>query len=169
MQQQRQRGASPVLWALAIVSFALNVVVIAALVTAVMAGRRIAADMADQLDAFSQQTINYKFHISQTVPVRTSVPFNHSAVVPFSQVVPISTTVRVAKEIPVVGQIAFDVPIQARVPISLSIPITINRTIDVNADVPLDLDIPLEIPIRDTPLRASLDNVVRILNNIAGR
>ena len=167
--QQPQRSASPFLWALVVVSLLLNVLVIATLAMVAVMGRQVAADMADQLDAFGQQTVNYKFHISQEVPVKTSIPFNHSTVVHYSQVMPISTTVKVAKEIPVVGQIAFDVPIQANIPISLSIPVQISRTIDVDAEVPLSLDIPLEIPLKDTPLRATLDSLVKTLNAIAGR
>ena len=167
--QERPRSASPALWALAIVSLLLNIIVIGALVIVFVVGRQIAADVADQLDAFGRQTINYKFHVTQTVPVRTNVPFSHSAVIPFNQNLPISTTVKVSKEIPVIGQISFDVPIQANVPVSLSIPIEISRTIDVNAEVPLNLEIPLEIPLKDTPLKATLDSVVKTLNTFAGR
>ena len=166
---ERPRSASPVLWALAIISFILNIIVIGVLVIAVVIGRQMAADAADQIDAISQQTIHYTFHITQTVPVRTNVPFNQSTVVPFNQNLPISTTVRVNKEIPVIGQITFDVPIRADVPVSLSIPIEISHTISVNSEVPLSLDIPLQIPLKDTPLKAALDNMVKALNTIAGR
>ncbi len=169
MQHERRRPVSPILWVLAVGSFILNLLIMAALIKAVLVGRQMAATMADQLDAMSQQSINYTFHLSQTVPVHTSVPFSYTAVVPFNQVIPISTSVWVTKELPVVGQIAFDVPIQAAVPISLSIPIQITRTIDVNADVPLDLSIPLQIALRDTPLKGTLDNLITSLNALAGR
>jgi hypothetical protein len=168
MQQQR-RSASPVLWALAIFSFILNILVIGVLVIVFISGRQVAAGLADQIDAFSQQTINYSLHITQTVPVHTNVPFSQTMTVPFNVNVPISTTVKVSKEIPVVGQITFDVPIQAEVPVSLSIPIEISRTIGVNADVPLSLDVPLQIPLKDTSLKAALDGIVKALNSLAGR
>ena len=168
MQQQR-RSASPVLWALAIFSFILNILVISVLVIVFISGRQVAAGLADQIDAFSQQTINYSLHITQTVPVHTNVPFSQTMTVPFNVNVPISTTVKVSKEIPVVGQITFDVPIQAEVPVSLSIPIEISRTIGVNADVPLSLDVPLQIPLKDTSLKAALDGIVKALNSLAGR
>jgi hypothetical protein len=82
---------------------------------------------------------------------------------------PISATVKVGKELPVLGKIEFDVPIQTNVPISLSVPVAISQTVPVNADVPLNLEIPLEIPVRDTPIKATLDQVVKALNNFAGR
>lgn len=167
--QQKPRSASPVLWVLAIFSFLLNLVIIGVLVIVFMAGRQAAADLADQIDAFSQQTINYSLHITQTVPVHANVPFSQTMAVPFNPTVPISTTVKVSKEIPVVGQITFDVPIQAEVPVSLSIPIEISRTIDVNAEVPLNLDVPLQIPLKDTSLKATLDSIVKALNSLAGR
>ncbi|HEY3340872.1 MAG TPA: hypothetical protein VGK81_02595 [Anaerolineae bacterium] len=166
---EQSRSASPILWALAAVSFVLNIVVIGVLMILFMYGRQAAADLADQLGAFSNQTINYSFHITQTVPIRTNVPFSYTTVMPFSQSLPISTTVNVSKEIPVVGLITFDVPIRADVPVSLSIPIQISHTIDVNVAVPLNLNIPLQIPLQDTPLKATLDGIVKTLNMLAGR
>jgi hypothetical protein len=167
--QEQSRSASPIFWALAVVSFVLNILVIGVLMILFVVGRQAAADLADQLTAVSQQTINYSFHIAQTVPIHTSVPFTNTTVVPFNQNLPISTTVKVSKEIPVVGLITFDVPIQADVPVSLSIPIQISRTIGVNTEVPLSLDIPLQIPLKDTPLKTTLDGIVKTLNTLAGR
>ena len=167
--QDRSAPASPLLWGLLAISLLLNIVVIAVLVLAVMVGRQTAAGMADQLAAFGRQNINYQFRIVQTVPVTASVPFQHAVVVPFNQLMPISTTVSITRELPVIGVINFDVPIEANVPVSLSIPITISETIPVNTAVPLNLEIPLEIPVAGTPLKATLDSVVNVLNGLAGR
>ncbi len=167
--QDRPAPASLLLWGLLAVSLLLNVVVIAVLFVAVMAGRQAAAGIADQLAAFGRQDIRYQFRIVQTVPVTASVPFHHTAIVPYSQSLPISTTVTITKELPVIGQISFDIPIEARVPVSLSIPVAISGTIPVQAAVPLNLEIPLDIPVADTPLKTTIDNAVKALNNLAGR
>ena len=167
--QRQPRSASPLLWALALCSFILNILVIGVLIVVYIYGRQVAADLADQLDTFSQQTINYSVHITQTVPVRADVPFSQTMTVPFNVNVPVSTTVKVSKEIPVVGQITFDVPIQTEVPVSLSVPIEISRTLAVNTDVPLSLDVPLQIPLKDTSLKTALDGIIKALNSFAGR
>ena len=161
--------APPVLWALTIVSLLLNAFIITILILVVVVGRQVAASVADQLQAFGNQTINYKFRVNQTVPVNTSVPFQKNLIIPFQQTIPVSTTVKVGKELPVLGLIEFDVPIDTSVPVSFSVPISISETIPVNAEVPLNLEIPLEIPVRDTPIKATLDEVVRALNTFAGR
>ncbi|HEY3291555.1 MAG TPA: hypothetical protein VGK87_15595, partial [Anaerolineae bacterium] len=94
--QNSSKGHSPMLWALVVISVLLNVVIIAALVVIVAAGRQMATDVSSQLDGFSRQSISYRFHITQTIPVRANVPFHNSMVIPYSQVMPISTTVAVA-------------------------------------------------------------------------
>ena len=167
--QPASRSAPPALWALTIVSLLLNVLIIAILILVDMVGRQIAASVADQLEAFGNQTINYKFRVNQTVPVNTLVPFQKNLVVPFQQSIPVSTTVKVSKELPVLGVVEFDVPIDTSVPVSFSVPIAISETIAVNAEVPLNLEIPLEIPVRDTPIKETLDRVAQALNTFAGR
>lgn len=167
--QNPSKGHSPVLWTLVVISLLLNVVIIATLVVIVMAGRQMAADVSGQLESFGRQSISYRFHITQTIPVRANVPSHNSMVIPYSQNMPISTTAVVAKELPVIGLIQFDVPIQANIPISLSIPVEISQTNQVNTDVLVNLDIPLDIPIKGTPLKAMLDGIVKSLNQISGR
>jgi len=157
------------LWALVSISLLLNLIIITALIFILMAGRQIASDVAGQLEGFGRQTINYKFRITQTVPVQARVPFRQSRIVPYSYMMPVSTTVNVTKELPVIGQINFDVPIRVDIPVSLTIPIEISETIPVNANVPLNLEIPLEIPIKDTPLKTMIDGIVKTLNQLAGR
>ncbi|MCL5999556.1 MAG: hypothetical protein M1546_26340, partial [Chloroflexi bacterium] len=87
--QDRPRPASPLLWVLTIISLLLNLAIIAVLVVVIVVGRQMAGDVADQLEAFGNQTINYKFRVNQTVPIHTMVPFDHTVVVPFQQAVPI--------------------------------------------------------------------------------
>jgi hypothetical protein len=167
---QERPGSASALWrALVVVSFIVNILVVVALVLIFASTRRVAANLADRLDDFSHQTINYSLHITQTVPVHTDVPFSQTLVVPFNLDVPVSTTVVVSKEIPVVGVVAFDVPIQASVPVSLSVPIEVSRTIRVDAEVPLSLDVPLQVPLQDTSLKSALDDVIGVLNQVAGR
>ena len=166
----RPRASAPAaLWALALVSLLLNIALAALLVVATLSVRQFAADTADALAAVGNTDINYTFRLNQTVPVRAEVPFTQNIIVPISQSIDVDTVVTVSRELPVIGVIDFDVPIQASIPVQFDVPIMVSQTFPVSAEVPLNLEIPLNIRISETPLKATIDAVVRSLNAFAGR
>lgn len=166
----RSRPSAPAaLWALALVSLLLNLALGALIVFVVVWARQFAADTADALIAVGDQDINYTLRLNQTVPVRADVPFAQSVVVPINQTINVNTVVTVSRELPVIGVIDLDVPIRASIPVNFEVPITIDQTFPISADVPLNMEIPLSIRVNETPLKATIDSVVRSLNTFAGR
>jgi len=166
----RSKPSAPAaLWSLAFVSLLLNVALAALVVVIVLSARQFAAGTADALAAVGSQDINYTLRLNQTVPVRADVPFAQNIVAPVNQSIEVNTVVTVSRELPVIGVIELDVPIQTSIPISFEVPIVVSQTFAISADVPLNMEIPLSIRINETPLKATIDSVVRSLNAFAGR
>jgi len=169
MMQNPKHSAPTALWVIAIVSLALNVVILVVLVAGLVAARQMAGDAASALESFSQQTISYRFRVNQTVPVSADVPFQLDLIVPVNQTLDVNTVVTVSRELPVIGQIEFDVPIQTSIPVSFEVPLIINQTFPITTDVALNLEIPLDVSIADTPLKQAIDAVAQPLKVFGGR
>lgn len=169
-RREPARGGAPAgLWAIAILSLALNGVIIAAGLFLVLTSRQAAGDAAAALDALTRENVNYTFRVNQSVPVRTDIPFSRTLVIPIERTLDVSTVVTVTRDIPVIGAIEFDVPIQATVPVSFDVPIVISETLPVNIDVPLNLDIPLQVTLSETPLQRAIEPLVKALYRLAGK
>lgn len=155
--------------ALAIASLVLNLAIIGALLIAFVAMRRVAGDVADQIDALGRTSISTSVRISQTVPVRVTAPINQRLIVPINQQVPVNASIAVEPDIPVIGKVKLDVPFNGTVPISVSVPVVLSQTLPIDAQVAVNVDVPVSVPLTGTPLKASLDRVVAALRAFAGR
>ncbi len=161
-----QRGAPVLLWMIALLSLAINIVIIAGLIIAIGTARAFAASAADKLEALGNSTIATTVRINREITVDTTVPFAYSDSIAIEQDLPIDTVVNIKQEVPVLGLIDFNVPIKTSVPIKLKVPVSIKQSIPVKATVPINFDVPVAVQIRDTPLKAQIDEFVRVLRAV---
>ena len=148
---------------IALLSLAINVVIIVGLVVALQAVRAFASNAADKLEALGNSTLATTVRVNREITVDTSVPFDFADTIPIEQNLPIETTVNIKQEVPVIGLLNFDVPIKTTVPVKLSVPVSIKRNIPVKASIPINFDVPVAVQIRDTPLKAQIDELVKVL------
>jgi ACT domain-containing protein len=153
---------------LAIVSFVLNLVVIAALLLAFVAMRRVAGDVARQLDVIGSTSISTTVKINQVVPIKVNAPINQTINIPINQQLQINQTFAVEPDFPLVGKVRVDVPLNGVIPINLNVPVTISQTIPINAQVPVVADIPVNVSLAETPFKAQLDRMSNLLKVFAG-
>lgn len=166
MTNPPQRGAPVLLWMIALLSLAINIVIIAGLVIAIGAARAFAGSAADKLEALGNSTIATTVRVNREITVDTTVPFAYSDNIVIEQNLPIDTVVNIKQEVPVIGLIDFNVPIKTSVPINLKVPVSIKQSIPVKATVPINFDVPVAVQIRDTPLKAQIDEFVKVLRAV---
>ncbi len=166
MTNPSQRRAPVLLWMIALLSLAINIVIIAGLVVGIITARRFAANAADKLEALGNSTIATTVRVNREVTVDTTVPFVYSDSIAIEQNLPIDTVVNIKQEVPVIGLIDFNVPIKTSVPIRLKVPVSIKQSIPVKASVPINFDVPVAVQIRDTPLKAQIDEFVKLLRAV---
>jgi hypothetical protein len=165
------------LWVVAILALALNVVLVANLLSfRAEARRQVQAasvtlnevelgsfDLPIEVDESLQISMTVPFSdtfmvpISATVPVSTSVLFEDEVTVPINTVIPVNTTIDVPIDIPVIGlfQIPIPIPIATNIPVNLTVNVPISREIPVQTDIPVDLVV--AVPIRsDIPIETEV-------------
>jgi hypothetical protein len=168
MAQMTRRSTPPLLWAIALLSLMMNIVICGVLVATVIAARSTAGKVADQLETLGNSSISTSVKINQAVRLDLTVPFTFTDSVAIQQTIPINTVVPINQDIPLLGAIKFDVPINVNVPINANIPITIVQSIPINTSVPINFDVPVVVQIRDTALKQQIDGFVTLLRNVAG-
>lgn len=169
MTNPPRRGAPVLLWLIALLSLALNVVIIGAFIAAVITVRGLAGQAADKLEALGNSTIATSVRVNRDIDLDIAVPFEYATEIPIEQNVPIDTVVKIEQEVPLIGAVNFDIPIKTNVPISVKVPINIKRSIPIKTSIPLNIDVPVAIQVRDTPLKAQIDEFVTILRSVAGK
>ncbi len=169
MTNPPRRGAPVLLWLIALLSLALNVVIIGIVIAAALFLRGIAGQAADKLEALGNSTIATNVRVNRDIAIDITVPFDYVTEIPIEQNVPIETTVKIQQDVPLIGEVNFDVPIKTNVPISVKVPINIKRSIPIKTSIPLNIDVPVAIQVRDTPLKAQIDEFVTILRSVAGK
>jgi hypothetical protein len=155
-------------WILLIISIALNVITIGLFLYA----RQVTVDALYNtksiVDGAADDTLNYDYPISQTMPVRVVVPIREDVSVPISTVVPINTSVEVEVDTGVFGKVPLTIPIDARFPISVTLPVHVEKDVNINTSIPVSVTVPIVVPIADTPLHGYLVQVSDALDR-AGR
>jgi hypothetical protein len=158
--QMRLQRSIRVLWmamvavaALALVSLAINVV----LVTRLLAIRNeVAAALSDasrSLDNLSGQGFAFDFPISQTVNFEGDVPFKQDIAFPFKSNIPIDTTISVPVELGLLGRQIINVPVKTTVPVDITVPVHVEQTFHVKTQVPVKMNVPVRIGPNDPPLK----------------
>ena len=154
------------LWSLALISLALNVFTINALLSARRQAGAAATSVVKSIEAVKGSRFEYVVKIDKDILFATNVPINFTVQVPISQTVPINTTVNVPLKTPL-GTFPVDIPISTRVPINLTVDVPIKQTVPVSATVPVKMDVPIVINLASTPFGAGLDELKTMLKNLA--
>jgi len=155
------------LWLVTLISLALNVIIIVSLLNARRQAATAFTQAAATVASLKSGVIAYNVSINDEIPVAMDVPVKFTVTIPISKTIPIDTTVKVPIELPIVGKRIIDVPISTKIPISFTVDVPINETLPINATVPVNLDVPIKIKIADTLLAGTLDDVEKILLELA--
>ncbi len=113
---------------------------------------------------FQQSTLEFNVQVNQQVPLQTEVSFSDTIDIPLQMTIPISHEIKTTIMVDPFGA-GFTVPMAVNVPINMEFPINqrlsipINRTIPISTSVPLSLTLPINIPISDTSLAPTLDQI----------
>jgi hypothetical protein len=138
---------------LALVSLALNIL----LITRLMAARNQAAAMLDEaarsLDNLSGVGLSFDFPVSQTVNFEGDVPFKQDIAFPFKGNIPIDTTISVPVDMGLLGKQVVNVPVKTTVPVDITIPVHVEQTFHVKTLVPVKMNVPIRIGPNDPPLK----------------
>lgn len=157
------------LWAVALVSLALNALLLyeqAALLGAARAQAPAVAQAAAEIGALRAGAFDYTVRVDKTVPVITNIPLQQSVTVPLSATLPINTEVEIPISFAGFSQ-TLRVPVHAQVPVQLTTEVPLALTVPVHADVPVQFDVPVHIAVAGTPLAASLARAETALTDLS--
>jgi hypothetical protein len=161
------RPLSPwLLWIIALLSLALNLMLINVLLNVrqqVGAGAESAAKAVANLRLSS---IDYTVKIDQSLPVSFTVPFSSTFAVPISVTLPISTQVSIPLETPF-GVLPLTVPIRTTIPVNLRPTVPIDIAIPISTTVPVIVDVPIHLALAGTAVGESLVRVQVYLEDLA--
>ena len=155
-----------VLWAVAIISLALNLYVINILLQARKQVAQAASSAASAVSQLNSAAIDYSVPISQTLPVSFTVAYRQTFSVPISVTLPIDTQVQVTLNTPI-GDFPINVPVKTTVPVNLNPQIPLSLSVPVSVSVPISFSVPIHLALSDTTLGSSLNGAVDYLNNVA--
>ncbi len=144
------------LWAVALVSLALNLGLIASLLQVRRQAAEAAQTAALSLSRLRVSTFAYTFRIEESVPVEVTVPIDKQLTVPIDTRLPIDTFVDVPLEVPFLGARTISLPIKTVIPVKFETSFPVKLTVPISASVPVVLDVPVQIAVADTPFDASL-------------
>ncbi len=142
---------------------------------------RYALDQAlEALDGVEDEVFETTIHVQESIPVDVTIPFHREFNVPVHVDVPISHKLIFEETFVVPIKTTFldltvDVPVSTTIPVSLSVPIhtevpfTIEETFSFSTDVDIDLEVPVTIPMSDTPLPDSVEQLRMILRVLRDR
>ncbi|MFQ5577209.1 MAG: hypothetical protein ACE5G8_09515 [Anaerolineae bacterium] len=160
-----------VTFAIAVVSLALNVVLLLALNRGRLAAAQALKQAGEQTAALANESIHYTFALERVVSIKTDVPFDET--------IPVAVDFEVEQVLPVDVVIPFDdtftIPISATIPVDTAVQIAIplpfgqstEMTVPVQGNFPVNLpvDVPIstEIPIQaSVPVKVPVNTVVMV-------
>ncbi len=155
-----------ILAVLTLLSLALNILTIAALLWVRDVALEEVADARALVAGIRSTTLSYTVEVKDEIPVKTTVPFEEEVLVPVNTTIPINTTIIVPINAGPLGTFDVDVPIRAAVPVNLEIAVPISETIEIDTTVPIALQVPVEIPVSETALAEHLDRRDAALDRI---
>ena len=157
------------LWVIVLVSFAINIFLLALLVYARREAGGAARAAARAVADLKNQTFSTTIKLASDVPLITKLSIKDSFSVPIKTSVSVNTIVNVPVTIPIVGAtVNIRVPINTIVPAEAIVEIPIDKEIQVNLVLPI-LEIPVLIPISGTPFYEILQKLEDWLLNFAGK
>jgi hypothetical protein len=155
------------LWAVALISLALNLGLIASLLNVRRQAAEAAQSAAASLGRLRTSTLAYTVQVNETVPVQVTVPINERLTVPIDTQLPIDTFVDVPVEVPFIGSRTLSLPIKTVIPVKFETTFPVKLTVPISASVPVALNVPIQIAVADTPFDASLAEAEAYLKRFA--
>ncbi len=159
-----------IITALVVLSLALSVGAIIVAVRIQAAARTMLGNAATQLTEVADSHIQYTVHLSQTLPISTSIAVNEKVRVPVSLTV--DNTIPIDTQIPVRQKIAVPVklninqafPVDTTVPFKDTIVVPINKVISIDETFGIPVQVPMygeatiQVPIRaDIPVKLDIE------------
>lgn len=152
------RWMAPAALALAILSLALNVLLLRELRDP---GRLIGPLLDRSLARMVERDVRVavEVRVPMGTPVHLDIPIDQRYDVKVNASLPINTTIQLPVSTPF-GTRSFEVPVRANVPIRTELPVHLRDTFRLRTETRSEIVLPIEIPLRDLPLdelRRSLD------------
>lgn len=143
---------------IALISLALNVVLISRLNTARAGAIQTLDRVSTRLQDLPDVSFQYTARVQQTFPVSGELPFKQDMFVPISATIPVSTTAHASINT-LFGPIDTPVGVNTTVPIDLVVPVSFSRTVSYSLTVPIDLQVPISIRLRDLGIAPTVDEM----------
>ncbi len=133
---------------IAVLSLALNVILIQRLFQSRDAALKMLDQTSAQLDTLPDMSIKYTAHVKQNFSAAGSMPFQQTFTVPVNQTIPIDNTFNVNVTTPF-GPMNMPIAVKSSFPVSMTMSVPISMTVPYSVTVPIDLDVPVNIALRD--------------------
>ncbi|MEM7338755.1 MAG: hypothetical protein AAF467_08910 [Actinomycetota bacterium] len=123
-----------------------------------------------ELEAFSNATLEFQVAVDETVPIDTEITINRTLAFPVNETIAIDETVDTT--ITVETPLGFDVPVDVSVPVEIDVPINltidapINETVPVATEVPIQLNVPVQVDVAETELKTLSDQLAASLRTL---
>ena len=153
---------------LTIVSLALNVVVIHAIMEVRETAHGIVSDARRLVANLADAKFTYTVEVDQEFPISTEFPFSKTIKVPVNTVVPIDTQVVVPVDLGVTTY-NLRIPINTVFPVDMEFTVPISQVVDIETVVPMEVSVPIEVAIPDTPLVGHLSELEAALKRTEER
>jgi len=145
---------------LTILSLALNVVVIHAIMEVRETAHGIVSDARGLVANLADASFSYTVEVDQEFPISTEFPFSKTMTVPVNTVVPIDTQVTTYN---------LRIPINTVFPVDMEFTVPISQVVDIETVVPMEVSVPIEIAIPETPLVGHLSDLEAALKRTEER
>jgi len=155
-----------VLWVIAVMSLAINLYLIYALVQARRQVAQAASTAAAAVDQLRTAAIDTSVPIQQSLPVSFTVTYRQTVSVPISVTLPINTNVTVPLNTPL-GNFPINIPVNTTIPVNINPQIPLDLAVPVSVSVPISLSVPIHLAVSDTSFAGTLSNASDYLNGVA--
>ncbi|MGH2521825.1 MAG: hypothetical protein ACRDH2_04900 [Anaerolineales bacterium] len=154
------------LWAIALISLVLNLLLIRTLLDVRRQVGEGVAQAAQEVGKLRQASIDYTLHLEESLPVSLTIPFSATFSVPISVTLPISTNVNIPLDTPF-GTLPLNVPIRTTIPVNLQPRVPINLAVPISTTVPVVLEVPIQVALSDTAFGTSLAGAQSYLQKLS--
>ncbi|MBN1877148.1 MAG: hypothetical protein JXA33_23195 [Anaerolineae bacterium] len=160
----RSRTGQILLWALVILSLALNGVLIYALNRARLSIAETLTTVRNTVAQVSSQPIVTTVSVDQEIPLNTTIPIHHALTVPLNIDYPLSTVVNTSFNVPLLGEQEISFPIETVIPIRYTLDVPIDMEFPISLTYHLQTEVPIEVTL-PPELRAYLDAILAQAEN----
>jgi hypothetical protein len=152
-----------------ILSLVLNLLILTQLMAARQVVREAVADAIAMVSDFQDTTLSYTATIDDTIPVNADLALKETIPVPINETLPINASVSVPVQVGPFGSYNVAIPISGTVPVNTTLTVALDQPLHIETTIPVHLDVPIQVAVKDTPLAATLDNMMTRLEALALR